>query len=112
MVATIFKYLVLVATFGCAFVTVGYEDEAIKKGWPVGSLLQGNAPWLKIVAVIALLVALGISFYVFSWWTPIVIAIAGFFFGLLATQIMAARVQVLAIAGTVIGLALCLLYVI
>jgi hypothetical protein len=111
MSALILKHLVLVATFGCAFLAVGYEDDARRRGWPVGTLLSGNAPWLKILAVIALLVSLAVSFYAFYWWTPLITAVLGFVFGLIATLTMGPKVQLLAIVGTILGWVLCLVYV-
>lgn len=111
MTTILLKYLVLIATFGSAFIAVGYEDDARKRGWPVGSLLSGSATWLKILAFIALLLTLGLGFHLFHWWTPLVVAVAGFLFGLIATQLMGAKVQFVAIAGTVLGWILCLTYV-
>lgn len=110
MATLLLKHFVLIVTFGCAFVALGYEDDARRRGWPVGALLSGDAPLMKILALAALLASLAVSFYAFRWWTCLITAVLGFVLGLAATQILRARVQLLAIAGTVAGLILSLTY--
>ena len=107
----IIDYLILAFTFGSAFVIVGYEDEARERGWPVGSWLSGDAPPLKIIAILNMLLAIGLSFYIYKWWSPLVVLAVGFIYGFLASMILRYRVQFLALVGTVVGFVLCLVYV-
>ena len=104
-------FIILSVAFGSAFVIIGYEDHARVKGWPLGSWLAGDAPFLKILAIVTMLTALGIAFYVYKWWSPLIVFVLGFVFGFFATGILKSRVQLFAIIGAVIGWFLCLTYV-
>ena len=108
---TIIDFIILVITFGCSFVLIGYEDNARMEGWPVGAWLTGDAPFLKLLAFGTMFIALCISFYLYSWWSPLIIFILGFLFGFIATQILKSKVQFVAVVGTVVGWVLCLTYV-
>ena len=65
--------------FGCGFMFIGYEDHARMKGWPFGECLSGDAPFMKILSVVTMLILLGLSFYLYSWWTPFLVFILGFY---------------------------------
>ena len=108
---TIIDFVILVVTFGSAFILIGYEDHARMKGWPVGAWLAGDAPFLKILSVVTMLIALGVSFYLYRWWSPFIVLGLGFLFGFIATQLLKYRVQLVAVLGTVVGWVLCLTYV-
>ncbi len=108
---TIIDYFILVVTFGSAFILIGYEDHARMKGWPVGAWLAGDAPVLKILSVITMLTALGISFYLYRWWSLFIVFGLGFLFGFIATQLLKYRVKLVAVLGTVVGWVLCIIYV-
>jgi len=107
----IIDLLILIMAFGCGFILIGYEDHARMKGWPVGEWLSGGAPPMKILSVITMLISLGLSFYLYSWWTPLVVFLLGFIFGFIATQLLKSLVQFVAVIGTIIGWVLCLVYV-
>jgi hypothetical protein len=107
----ILKYLVLVLTFGSGFVVVGYEDHAEMKGWPVGSWLSGDTSLMKLLSVVCMLSAIVISFMVFSWWSPLVVILAGICVGFLASQLLKSWVQLPAIVGVAAGFVLCPLWV-
>jgi len=107
----IIDLLILIMAFGCGFILIGYEDRARMKGWPVGEWLSGGAPPMKILSVITMLISLGLSFYLYSWWTPLVVFLLGFIFGFIATQLLKSLVQFVAVIGTIIGWVLCLVYV-
>jgi hypothetical protein len=98
-------------TFGCAFILIGYEDHAKMKGWPVGEWLSGDAPFMKTLSAITMLISLGGSFYLYSWWTPIIVFVSGFIFGFIATQVLKSLVQFVAVIGTILGWVLCLVYI-
>ena len=103
--------IILIMAFGCGFILIGYEDHARLKRWPVGEWLSGDAPFIKILSVITMLLSLGLSFYIYSWWIPFVVFILGFIFGFIATQLLKSLVQFVAVIGTVIGWVLRLVYV-
>jgi hypothetical protein len=103
--------MILFMAFGCGFILIGYENHARIKGWPVGEWLSGDAPFMKVLSVITMLISLGLSFYLYSWWTPLLVFILGFIFGFIATQLLKSFVQFVAITGTVVGWVLCLVYV-
>jgi hypothetical protein len=108
---TIIDFTILSVTFASAFVIVGYEDHARMKGWPVGAWLVGGTSFLKILAFVTMLISLGASFYLYKWWSPIVVFASGFVLGFLASELLTYRVQIFAVLGTVIGWVLCLTYV-
>ena len=98
--------IILIIAFGSSFILIGYEDHARMNGWTVGEWLSGAASPMKILSVITMLTSLGIAFDLYSWWTPIVVFIAGFIFGFAATQLLKSLVQFVAIIGTIVGLVL------
>ena len=108
---TVIDFIILVITFGCSFILIGYEDDAKIRGWPVVAWLSGDAPFLKLLAFVTVLLTLGVPFYLYSWWSPFVVLIVGFLFGFTSTQILKSKVQFVAILGTVVGWVLCLTYV-
>ena len=94
--------------FGCGFILIGYEDHAQMKGWPFGEWpfgewLSGDAPFMKILSVVTMLILLGLSFYLYSWWTPFLVFILGFIFRFIATQLLKSLVQFVVVIGTVVG---------
>jgi hypothetical protein len=109
-VKTIIDFIILSVTFGSAFVFVGYEDYARARGLPLGERFAG-ASLLKIVSLLMLIVSLGISFYVYRWWSPFIVLVLGFTFGFLSLLLLKQRMQVIAALGSVIGGLLCLTYV-
>ena len=108
---TIVDFAILAITFGSAFILIGYEEEAINKGWPVGMWLSGDASWLKVLAFLAMIGTLGLSFYIYFWWSPVIVFGLGFLFGFIATQLLKQNVQFIAVLGTVVGWVICLIYV-
>lgn len=108
---TIIDFIIMSITFGSAIVVAGYEDFARTKGWTVGARFSGGRSLLKIVSLAALLITLGISFYVYSWWSPLIVLALGFTYGFLSLLLLKQRVQVVAALGVVAGLVLCLAYV-
>lgn len=107
----IIDLIILTVAFGSSFILIGYEDHARMKGWPVGEWLSGGAPFMKVLAIITMIISLGVSFYIYKWWTPFVVFIAGFIFGFIATQLLRSLVQFVAVIGTILGWVLCLVYV-
>lgn len=98
-------------TFGSGVILIGYEDHARMRGWPVGTLLAGDAFFMKHLAVGCMLSAVAISFFAFHWWSPLVIIALGFCFGLLASEMLKSWVQLPAMLGAIIGFILCPLWV-
>jgi hypothetical protein len=108
---TILKYAVLVMTFGSGLVLIGYEDHARMRGWPVGALLAGDAPFMKLLAVVCMLSSVAISFFAFHWWSPLVVIALGFCLGFFASQLLKSWVQLPAMLGAIAGFILCPLWV-
>jgi hypothetical protein len=105
------KYAVLIATFGSGFILVGYEDHARMRGWPVGALLAGDAPPMKLLAFACMLVSVIVAFFSFSWWSPLVVIGIGFVAAFAISEVLKSWVQFLAMAGAVAGFILSLLWV-
>lgn len=104
-------FIILIVTFGCAFIVIGYENEARRNGWSVGEWLSGDTAFIKIFSVVTIIIPLGVSFSKYEWWTPIAVVLAGIVFGFIASQILKSLVQILAVIGAVAGWVLCLVYV-
>ncbi len=109
-VKTIIDFAIMSVTFGSAFVVGGYEQYAAVRGWPASGRLSGGS-LLKLYSLAMLFVTLGISFYAYSWWSPLAVLFLGFTYGFLFLQILKHRMQVVAALGAVIGGVLCLVYV-
>lgn len=99
--------MVLVVTFGSAFVIVGYEIQARHHGWPVGEWLSGDATPLKIWAFLAL-IATPVVALLQHWWLAVVVVIAGFFYGFSITTVLRYRAQIASVIGLVVGSAITL----
>ena len=109
---TIIDFIILSVTFGCAFQLHCYESLASMKGWPVGSLLRkSEGSIVGIFATGTILISLGIAFYLYNWWSPFAVIILGLLFMLLTQAILKERIQIMALAGAVIGLVLCPAYI-
>ena len=107
----IIDLIILTITFGCSFILIGYEDHARIKGWPVGQMLSGAVSPMKVFSIITMLISLGLSFYIYSWWIPIIVFILSVVFGFVATQLLKSLVQFVAVTGVAVGWVLCLVYV-
>lgn len=109
---TVIDVIILSVTFGCAFELHCYESLAAMKGWPVGSLLRkSDKSFVGSFANATILISLGIAFYKYSWWTPIVVIVLGTLFMFLSQMILKERIQIVAIVGAVLGFALCPTYI-
>ncbi len=107
----IIDFIIMSVTFGSGMVIGGYDDFARAKGWPVAERLSGGRSLLKIVSLLALFIALGVSFYAYRWWSPLIVLVCGFIYGFLSLVLLKQRVQALAALGVVAGLVLCFAYV-
>lgn len=112
---TVVDMIILSMAFGSAFGIHSYESLASmqggrSKGWPIGSWLtntgSGNSN-LGLFATATIFLSLGISFYLYSWWSPIVVVILGIIFETLCALILKARVQIILVLGTFAGFILC-----
>jgi hypothetical protein len=101
-------FTILIIAFGSSFLIMGYEQHARMRGWPVGAWLSGDAPPLKFFGFLTMLLSLGVSFYVYPWWSPITVLILGVSFGFIASELLRQWVQFLAIFGSILGWILCL----
>ncbi len=110
-VKTITDFAIMSVTFGSGMVIAGYEGFARAKGWPVSERLSGGRSLLKMVSLLALLIALGVSFYAYRWWSPVIVLAFGFTYGFLSLVVLKQRVQALVALGVVAGLVLCFAYV-
>lgn len=97
------RALVLSGTFACAAVVFAYRDYAIQKGWAVGSWAFSDTSWIKILAAVTMIGAPILGLIEGPWWLLLVVPIAGFFTGLVATNLLKSLVQPIAIAGLAIG---------
>ena len=102
---------ILAMTFGFALTIVAYEDFAEYKGWTVGEAYRDRASLVVLFSYFGLLGAPIITLIVFPWWTIIIALIGGLFFGLLVTETLKARVQVVAPVGLAVCWVLDMVYV-
>ena len=99
----IIDYLVLSLTFGSAFLFLGYWEHAEVQDWQVPRWSADKMLFIKVLALITMLLSVGIGLYLYHWWSPFVIFILGSIYGFLATQLLGYRVVYLAITGIVAG---------
>lgn len=100
---------ILALAFAGGFTIIGYEDHARRYGWPVGAWLAGVAPPLKIVSVIVMLLALWKAWYLYPWWTAVIVGIAGIVVAFVASMLLRSWVQLAAVVVTIVGGAAALL---
>ena len=79
--------------------SVSYTIMAHSRGWPVGEILSGDAPIPPFVGFVTGLWALAKSFYLFNWWSPIVILAAGWILAFAITMLLKQRSQFLWVIG-------------
>ena len=104
-------YIIFISSMALAITCMSYDSMARPKGWPVGEILSKDASMPKIAAFITALWALVQSFLVFSWWSPLVILILGWFLAFFLTMSLKKNVQFVCIVGIFPALILTILYI-
>jgi hypothetical protein len=104
-------YAIFICSMAMAVACISYDSMARAKGWSVGEILAKDASLPKITAFITALWILGKSFMVFSWWTPIVILIVGWFLALALVMMLRKNVQFVCIIGIFPSLVFTILYI-
>lgn len=104
-------YFIFSATVALGTMCIAYDGVARAKGWPVGSILSNAASIPKLAALVSVLWALGKSLWLFSWWSPIVIWLAGTFVAFVAMFLLKRHAQTPAIIGPFVCLFLTAGYV-
>ncbi len=94
---------ILVLAVAGAFTIIGYEDHARGQGWPVGAWLSGSATPLKIAAMLVIPLALWKAWYLWPWWSALLVAIAGVALSFIASVTLRSRVQLPAVLAMIIG---------
>ncbi len=96
------KVALLALTFGFAFTIVGYADYANAKGWPVGEWFRDSTSFANVFGFLGVIAAPIVTLWILPWWAVIIVLVGGFVFGLIATNVLKARVQIVALAGLVV----------
>jgi Na+(H+)/acetate symporter ActP len=92
-------YMIFTLTITLSVCCSAYDTFARRNGWPVGEVLAKDASTVKIVALIAGLLALGKSFFVLEWWSPFAILAAGWILAFALTMLLKKTTQILCIVG-------------
>ena len=95
-------FLVVVVT--CVQIIVAYETYARGRGLPVGTLFIGDASILKIISILVGIVALLGSFFLYRWYSPILILVISFTTGPILTNIFRDKVQIISVLGMIAGI--------
>ena len=84
---------------------------AISYRWPIGEILLSDASFLKGLSLITILWALGKSFFVFFWWSPIVVLALGWVLAFVITMGLKHQVQWLGVIGIYPAFIMTVLYI-
>ncbi len=103
-------YCLFIAAVSIAIATISYPGFARAKRWPVGTILAADASIPKIVAFIAIAWALAKAFFVFQWWSPLMILPLGWLLAVALTLTLKRNTQALAILGAFPAYLLIVLY--
>lgn len=97
---------VLTATVGFGWAIIAYSGYANLRGWTVGSWFAGDFSWLQGLAYLALVGGVALSTIVGAWWHAIVVLLGAFILVRILFSFFGPRSQVVALVGTIVGLAL------
>ena len=105
------KIALLAATFAFSFIILAYEDYADHRGWPVGEWLRSKTSLIRIWGVMGLLAAPVAALFIFPLWTVIIVPLAGFFSGYVATRLLKTHIQIVAVVALPLCWVVDILYV-
>ena len=94
-----FRVALLALTFGFAFTIVGYEAYAKQTGWALRARFRDKTSFTNTYGYLRVIAAPIVTLWILPWWTVIIVLVGGFFFGLIITKVLKARVQLAALAG-------------
>ena len=94
----------LVVVVMCAQIIVAYETYARPRGLPVGTLFIGDANVFKFISILVGIVALFGSFFLFRWYSPILVLVISFTTGPILTNVFLDKVQIISILGMIAGI--------
>lgn len=92
-----YTIFILAATFAMSW--LAYPVIAQRNGWPRGEMALNPASAISIGAFLTMLLTLGKSLYLLSWWSPIAILVTSTLLGSVATSMLKGSTQVLCIVG-------------
>ena len=88
-------YMIFTVTAALAICAVSYDTFARARGWPVGEVFAKDASFVKLFAVIAGIWAVGKSFFVLHWWSPLVVLVLGWLLAFIITLVFKSWTQFL-----------------
>jgi len=92
-------YVIFTLAVAISIACISYDTMARSKGWPVGGVLEKDYSIPKIAAFVTALWALGKAFFVFQWWSPLLVLGLGWLIGFILTMALKRHAQVLCILG-------------
>lgn len=104
-------YIIFIVSMAIAIMCISYDTMAKSKGWPSSEILSKNASLPKIAAFITALWICVKSFFVFHWWSPIVILILGWVFAFIMTILFKKNTQFICILGIFPAMLFTILYI-
>ena len=106
-----YGYIILICSTAIGIICISYRDMAIPHRWPTGEILLSGTSLPQILALTTILWALGKSFFVFFWWSPIVVLALGWVLAFVITMGLKHHVQWLGVIGIYPAQLLTLLYI-
>ena len=92
-----YGYIILICSTAIGIICISYRDMAIPYRWPIGEILLSGISLPQILALTTIFWALGKSFFVFFWWSPILVLVLGFALAFLMTMIFRQLTQIVCV---------------
>ena len=96
-------YSILILTFTASVVILGYAERAVNSGWPIGTFLASPTSIMPFVSILNILLVLGVSFYKYNWWSPLVVTVLGIVVSFIVTVSLRWHVQIFGLFGMLLG---------